>query len=122
LCVLKRAELPHFTLYDLRHTYASLLLSEGVPLLYVSQQLGHAKPTTTLKYYAKWIPSSNHRYVNTFDRAPEPSWHQTLAPKPESKPSAKVEVVEMPVETNGGPCRDRTCGPLIKSQLLYQLS
>ncbi len=22
----------------------------------------------------------------------------------------------------GGPCRDRTCGPLIKSQLLYQLS
>ncbi len=25
-------------------------------------------------------------------------------------------------ESNGGPCRDRTCGPLIKSQLLYQLS
>ena len=23
---------------------------------------------------------------------------------------------------SGGPCRDRTCGPLIKSQLLYQLS
>jgi hypothetical protein len=22
----------------------------------------------------------------------------------------------------GGPCRGRTCGPLIKSQLLYQLS
>jgi len=26
------------------------------------------------------------------------------------------------MEENGGPCRGRTYGPLIKSQLLYQLS
>ena len=26
------------------------------------------------------------------------------------------------IDLFGGPCRDRTCGPLIKSQLLYQLS
>jgi len=26
------------------------------------------------------------------------------------------------LETFGGPCRGRTYGPLIKSQLLYQLS
>jgi integrase len=43
--------------YDLRHTFASLLLSCNVPLLYVSKQLGHAKPTTTLDHYAKWLPS-----------------------------------------------------------------
>ncbi len=30
-------------------------------------------------------------------------------------------VVRKPAE-NGGPCRGRTYGPLIKSQLLYQLS
>jgi hypothetical protein len=35
--ILRKAELPHFNPYDLRHTYASLLLSEGVPLVYVSQ-------------------------------------------------------------------------------------
>jgi hypothetical protein len=46
---LKRAGLPAFRLYDLRHTYASLLLAAGAPITYVSAQLGHATPTTTLR-------------------------------------------------------------------------
>jgi integrase len=53
----KRGGLPHFRVYDLRHTYASLLLAAGAPITYVSTQLGHANPTTTLRYYAKWIPT-----------------------------------------------------------------
>ena len=61
--ILKAATLPHFRVYDLRHTFASLLLSAGAPLLYVSQQLGHRKPTTTLRYYRKWIPSGDQRWV-----------------------------------------------------------
>ncbi|ULA61785.1 MAG: hypothetical protein LZF60_370035 [Nitrospira sp.] len=36
--------MPRFRVYDLSHTYASLLLSARVPLLYVAQQLGHTKP------------------------------------------------------------------------------
>lgn len=66
--VLKYAGLPTFSLYDLRHTYASLLLSQGVPLLYVAQQLGHAKPTITLRYYARWIPSGNANHVGVLER------------------------------------------------------
>jgi integrase len=54
--VVNAAGLPAFVPYDLRHTFASLLLSCNVPLLYVSKQLGHAKPTTTLDHYAKWLP------------------------------------------------------------------
>ncbi len=65
--VLEAAGLPSFRVYDLRHTYASLLLSAGVPLLYVAQQLGHTKPTTTLKYYARWIPSGQANRVNVLD-------------------------------------------------------
>jgi integrase len=42
--VLSAAKLPCFVPYDLRHTFASLLLSCNVPLLYVSKQLGHDKP------------------------------------------------------------------------------
>jgi hypothetical protein len=61
--ILKAAKLPHFRVYDLRHTFASLLLSAGAPLLYVSQQIGHRKPTTTLRYYAKWIPTGDRRWV-----------------------------------------------------------
>jgi integrase len=45
-----------FTLYDLRHTYASLLLMRGARPQYVQQQLGHETLSTTLRYYAHWIP------------------------------------------------------------------
>ncbi|MBC7837215.1 MAG: hypothetical protein H7Y39_01020 [Nitrospiraceae bacterium] len=43
------------------------MLSANVPLLYVSKQLGHAKPTTTLDHYAKWLPSGEQRFVNVLD-------------------------------------------------------
>jgi integrase len=75
--VLRRAALPHFALYDLRHTYASLLLSANVPLLYVSDQLGHGDATTTLKFYADWMPRADDpRYVNLLDQS-----RHHLAPK-----------------------------------------
>ena len=67
--VLDGAGLPRFRVYDLRHTFASLLLSSNVPLLYVSHQLGHTKPTITLKYYARWIPSGQVHRVNVLDGA-----------------------------------------------------
>jgi len=113
--VLIKAKLPTFRVYDLRHTYASLLLSQGVPLLYVSQQLGHSKPTTTLKYYAHWIPKGGENYVEMLSVGN--SWHQAGT----KEEPATAETSET-IEKSGGPCRDRTYGPLIKSQLLYQLS
>ena len=61
------AKLPGFVPYDLRHTFASLLLSGNVPLLYVSKQVGHAKATTTLDHDAKWLPSGEQRFVNLLD-------------------------------------------------------
>ncbi len=107
--VLSAAKLPCFVPYDLRHTFASLLLSCNVPLLYVSKQLGHDKPTTTLDHYAKWLPSGEQRLVNVFDRQLEKvgtkGWHQVDITK---KESAEV------IGKFGGPCRGRTYGPLIK--------
>jgi len=62
--VLKFAGLPHFTLYDLRHTYATHLLIERAELLYVSHQLGHAKPITTLMYYAHYMPRGDKKHLD----------------------------------------------------------
>ncbi|MGH7334354.1 MAG: tyrosine-type recombinase/integrase [Candidatus Rokuibacteriota bacterium] len=59
---------PHHRVYDLRHTYASLLLADGAPLTYVSAQLGHANPTTTLRHYARWMPKKGKRWVNALDK------------------------------------------------------
>jgi len=55
--VLRLAGLPDETrFHDLRHTTASLLLGEGVPVPVVSQLLGHADSSITLKVYAHMLP------------------------------------------------------------------
>lgn len=45
------ASVKEIRLHDLRHTYATLALQRGVQLEYVSQRLGHAKPSTTIDIY-----------------------------------------------------------------------
>ena len=43
--------LPHVTMHGLRHTYASMLIADGVPVSEVSAQLGHASVDITLRIY-----------------------------------------------------------------------
>lgn len=64
--VLVAAGLPHFRLYDLRHTYASHLIAERADIAYVAKQLGHAKMTTTLLFYGHWFPKGD-RYVEQME-------------------------------------------------------
>jgi integrase len=64
---LKAASLPNFRLYDLRHTFATLLLAQSAPITYVAAQLGHSKPTTTLQWYAHWLPSGRRGFVDALD-------------------------------------------------------
>jgi integrase len=59
--ICEQAQLAHRSPHDMRHTYASLLLSAGAPLLYVSAQLGHTNSTITLKTYAQWMPKTDAR-------------------------------------------------------------
>jgi integrase len=51
---LKAAGIPHQVPYDLRHSFASLLLHEGRSVIYVARQLGH-DATLTLKTYGHVI-------------------------------------------------------------------
>lgn len=50
--VLDLAGLPQIRFHDLRHTTASLLLNNKVPVIVVSNMLGHSKPSVTLDIYA----------------------------------------------------------------------
>ncbi len=66
--LLKQAGLPSHCPMDCRHTFASLLLSAGAPLLYVAKQMGHKSSATTLRHYAEWVPSEGQKWVTVLDR------------------------------------------------------
>lgn len=50
---------PDFNFHGLRHTYAAYLLSQGVSLKFVQEQLGHSTPQTTLNIYDHVMKSVN---------------------------------------------------------------
>lgn len=69
---MNKAGLSGHRLYDLRHSYATHLLKHG-PITYVAAQLGHANASTTLRWYARWLPDPNRRYADALDPHGEPA-------------------------------------------------
>lgn len=66
--LLIRAGYDHRVLYQTRHTFASIMLKEGEELSWVSKvMLGHSEITTTLKYYAKYIPDVSKKRATFLD-------------------------------------------------------
>lgn len=53
----RAAGAPGLRFHDLRHTFASALLSRGVSIKAVADWLGHASPTVTLTTYAHLMPA-----------------------------------------------------------------
>ena len=64
----KEAEIVDFTFHDLRHTFATRLVHEGVDLYKVSKLLGH-KDIATTQRYAHHYPESLRDGVNILDLA-----------------------------------------------------
>tara|TARA_R110002050_G_scaffold288924_5_gene441255 strand:- start:1069 stop:1695 length:627 start_codon:yes stop_codon:yes gene_type:complete len=52
---LKKSGIKYRTQYNTRHTYASTMLTENMPIAWVAKQLGHSNATETLKTYARWM-------------------------------------------------------------------
>jgi len=61
--------LPRMTLHGTRHTHATTLLREGVPVHIVSKRLGHKDPSVTLNVYADAIPKDDDRAVEIYAKA-----------------------------------------------------
>ena len=55
--LIQLAQVKRIRFHGLRHTCATLLLTAGVPVNYVSERLGHQDPAITLRIYAHAIPS-----------------------------------------------------------------
>jgi len=54
--ILERARIGHGSIKDLRHTYASRLLTAGIHLGCISVRPGHAGHNVTARHYGRWIP------------------------------------------------------------------
>lgn len=64
----RRSGLPAVTVHSLRHTYASLMIADGTPLVNVSHSLGHAQTSTTTNIYAHVIASAEAKAAQVTDR------------------------------------------------------
>lgn len=62
-CAVNRSEIGPVRIHDLRHTFASFLIKQGVPLYHVSQLLGHSDTRITQRY-AHLAPENLHDCLN----------------------------------------------------------
>lgn len=54
--ILKKTGVRYRNTYQTRHTYASMMLSQGENIMWVSKQLGHVDVEMVIKTYGRWIP------------------------------------------------------------------
>lgn len=66
--ILEAAGLGHLTPHALRHGAATLMLTSGVPMRVISEQLGHRNPALTSRIYAHVIPEQQRGAVATLER------------------------------------------------------
>lgn len=66
---LGRAGVPRIRFHDLRHSAATALLTAGVPLVVVSEWLGHSGVTITAQAYAAVVPELLIEAADAMDRA-----------------------------------------------------
>lgn len=67
--LLKKAGVPGVRFHDLRHTCATVLLSEGVNPTFVQELLGHADIKLTLGAYSHYLPSMGDQAANAMENA-----------------------------------------------------
>lgn len=65
--LLSKADLRHFPIHSLRHTFASRLIQSGATLLYVQNAMGHHSAAFTLQVYGHFQPTGNKSEVDKLD-------------------------------------------------------
>jgi len=99
--LMRKAGLEGVSLHSLRHSHASSLLSNGVPIAVVSERLGHSDQNITLSIYSHALPADtkaaakvwNDAMADVIADARRPAAERTLANVCTRKP-ATAEVFE----------------------------
>lgn len=64
---IEKAGVPKIKMYNLRHTFATNMLSKGEDIFSVSKMLGHTDITTTTSFYADIIDKKRREIINSTD-------------------------------------------------------
>jgi integrase len=121
------AGVPHVRLHDLRHGAASLRLAAGVDIAAVSKMLGHSSISITADTYSHLLRGVGRQAAEAA-MALVPRGNGSGTGVPTSFPhqpgndSGRPPRGENGQVSDGAPSGTRTPNPLIKSQLLCQLS
>ena len=106
--------------HDLRHTHATLLLSNGVHPKIVQERLGHGSIAVTIDTYSHVIPGLQEMAAQRIENIIGDEAMEVLGV--EKGGESMLASVGKEGEFESEPHRNRTCNLLIKSQLLCQLS
>ena len=63
---------PTARLHDLRHTHATLLIKQGIPVKVVSERLGHARASFTMDTYQAVMPGMQADAATTYEQIMKP--------------------------------------------------
>lgn len=68
--LLKNINLESHRMYDIRHSFASINLSKGrLPIVLISETMGHKDPSVTLKMYSSYISDSKEEIFTAINQA-----------------------------------------------------
>jgi integrase len=115
------AGLRRVRLHDLRHGSASLMIAAGVDIAVVSKMLGHSSISITADTYSHLLEGVDRRAADAVEALLPPRREQSVSsggPETTMRPRREDEAAGQ----GGAPSGTRTPNPLIKSQLLCQLS
>jgi integrase len=68
--MLVKSEIRKVRLHDLRHTFGSLLIQRGAPIVYVKEQMGHSSIQVTVDTYGHLVPGADVSFVDRLDDKP----------------------------------------------------
>ena len=116
---IRRSKVKNFRFHDLRHTFASRLVQSGVQIQVVQELLGHATLEMTQRY-AHLAPGDLRRAVDLLARKITTQLATQVGS--DERANGGPAASDSAAGGNGAPRGTRTHDPLIKNQLLYQLS
>jgi hypothetical protein len=118
----REAGITNFTFHDLRHTFGTRLADAGVDVAKIRSDGSRFDCDNDALHFTQPIKERERSLSCQSIDSRDKNDVTSLSQKEKRQAQRFMGTCRKSLENNGEPSRARTCDPLIKSQLLYQLS